>query len=324
MAVIRMIDAVRDALREEMERDANVVLMGEDIGVNGGVFRATDGLWQTFGDERVMDTPLAESGIVGVAIGAALNGLRPVAEIQFVDFIYPAFNQIVSEAARHCYRTNGEYPVPMVIRAPFGGGVHGGLYHSQSVEAFFLHVPGLKVVIPSNPYDAKGLFRRALNTNDPVMFLEHREILNHKCAVPEDDYEIEFGRAKVVRQGSDVTVVAIGGMVPRALVAAETLSEEGISVEVLDPRTLVPLDKAAILESVAKTGRLVVVDLAHKTCSAASEIAAMVAMEGFWHLQAPIQRLGTVNVHIPFSPALEPLCYPTAETIADAVRTTLE
>ena len=318
-----VIDAVREALREEMRRDPTVFIMGEDVGQRGGVFLATQGFLEEFGRSRVIDTPLAEAAIMGIALGAAFRGLRPISEIQFSDFIWPSVNQLIGEAARVSYGTNGALRVPVVIRVPYGGGIRGGLFHSQNVEAYFFHTPGLKVVAPSTPYDAKGLLIASIREDDPVIFCEDRTILGARTHVPEEDYSIPLGVASIKREGNDVTIVAIGGMVPRALAAAEALAAEGISAEVLDPRTLVPLDKAAILKSVAKTGRLVVVDMAHKTCSAASEIAAIVAMEGFWDLQAPIQRLGTVNVHIPFSPALEPLCYPTDETIAAAVRVTL-
>jgi len=246
MAAKRFIVAVREALREEMERDSSVILMGEDIGVNGGVFRVTEGLYQAFGEERVIDTPLAESGIVGVAIGAALNGLRPVAEIQFVDFIFPAVNQIISEAALLYYRSNGDYPVPLVIRAPYGGGVHGGLYHSQSVEAFFLHVPGLKVVIPYSPHDAKGLLKSAIRDNNPVLYFEHKQAYNLvRGEVPRGDFIVPIGEALVRREGRQVCLITYGLSVHHCLEAADVLSKEGIDCEVVDLRTIKPVGDRA-------------------------------------------------------------------------------
>jgi pyruvate dehydrogenase E1 component beta subunit len=260
---------------------------------------------------------------MGAAVGAAAVGMRPIVESRFC-FMWVAMDSLISQAAKMRYMFGGQVNLPIVYRAGMSYGTSSAAHHSDRSHPVFMNIPGFKVFFPSNAYDAKGLLKTAIRDEDPVLFCEDTTLGGTRTYVPEEAYTIPMGVADVKREGTDVTVVAIGGMVPRALAAAEKLSEEGISAEVVDPRTLVPLDKAAILESVAKTGRLVVVDLAHKTCSAASEIAAMVAMEGFWHLQAPIQRLGTVNVHIPFSPALEPLCYPTAETIADAVRTTLE
>ena len=322
MAVIRIIDAVRDALSEEMERDANVVLMGEDIGVNGGVFRATDGLWQSFGGERVMDTPLAESGIVGVAIGAALNGLRPVAEIQFVDFIYPAFNQIVSEAARHYYRTNGEYPVPMVIRAPFGGGVHGGLYHSQSVEAFFLHVPGLKVVIPSSPYDAKGLLKSAIRDNNPVLFFEHkRGYSSAQGEVPEGDFVVPIGKANRLREGEQISLISYGLSVHDCLAAAKIMEQEGIDCEVVDLRTISPLDKETVLQSVRKTGKACIVHEDNLTGGVGAELAAIIAKEAFDSLDGPIHRVAAPDIpSFPYNSGMEDFCLPSVEDITRAVR----
>ena len=322
MAVIRIIDAVRDALSEEMERDANVVLMGEDIGVNGGVFRATDGLWQSFGGERGMDTPLAESGIVGVAIGAALNGLRPVAEIQFVDFIYPAFNQIVSEAARHYYRTNGEYPVPMVIRAPFGGGVHGGLYHSQSVEAFFLHVPGLKVVIPSSPYDAKGLLKSAIRDNNPVLFFEHkRGYSSAQGEVPEGDFVVPIGKANRLREGEQISLISYGLSVHDCLAAAKIMEQEGIDCEVVDLRTISPLDKETVLQSVRKTGKACIVHEDNLTGGVGAELAAIIAKEAFDSLDGPIHRVAAPDIpSFPYNSGMEDFCLPSVEDITRAVR----
>ena len=318
---ITMIQSLNEAMREEMQRDETVFIMGEDI--QSGVYGASAGLFNDFGGARVRDCPLSENAFIGAAVGAAAVGMRPIVESRFC-FMWVAMDSLISQAAKMRYMFGGQVNLPIVYRAGMSYGGSSAAHHSDRSHPVFMNIPGFKVVFPSNAYDAKGLLKTAIRDEDPIMFCEDTTIGGTRTYVPEEAYTIPMGVADVKREGSDVTVVAIGGMVPRALVAAETLSEEGISVEVVDPRTLVPLDKATILESVEKTGRLVVVDLAHKTCSAASEIAAIVAMEGFWHLQAPIQRLGTVNVHIPFSPALEPLCYPTAETIADAVRVTLQ
>lgn len=322
MAVKRMIEAVREALLEEMHRDPTVIILGEDVGVSGGVFRATDGLLSAFGEQRVIDTPLAESGIVGVAIGAALNGLRPVAEIQFVDFIFPAFNQIVSEAARHYYRSNGEYPVPLVIRAPFGGGVRGGLYHSQSVEAFFMHVPGLKVVVPSNPYDAKGLLKAAIRDNNPVLYFEHKRAYNLiRGEVPEGDYTVPIGEAAVRREGRQLTLVSYGLCVHHCLEAAETAAAEGIDCEVVDLRTISPMDRQTILDSVRKTGKVCVVHEDNLTGGVGAEVAAIIAREAFDYLDGPIYRVAAPDVpSFPYSPPLEDFCLPTTEKIVQAVR----
>src|SRR4030088_1592905 len=253
------IQAIQSGLREEMERDPSVIVLGEDVGAKGGVFKATEGLQKLYGQTRVIDTPLAESAIVGVAIGAALNGLKPVAEIQFADFIHPAFNQIVSEAAKMRYRTAGDWNVPMVIRAPFGGGVHGALYHSQSVETFFAHVPGLKVVIPSTPYDAKGLLKAAIRDPDPVMFFEHKKAYRLiKGEVPDGDLVTPIGPAAVRREGDDLTCISWGLMVHHCLEAAEAVASEGIDVEVIDLRTLRPLDRETILRSVERTARALI------------------------------------------------------------------
>jgi 2-oxoisovalerate dehydrogenase E1 component beta subunit len=260
MATKTFIEAIRETLSEEMRRDDSVILLGEDVGKKGGVFLATDGLWAEFGDDRVIDTPLSESMIVGASIGAAINGLRPIAEIQFADFIMPAFNQLVSEAARLRYRSNNAYAIPMTVRAPYGGGVHGALYHSQSVEAFFAHVPGLKVVIPSTPYDAKGLLRTSIRDNDPVLFFEHKKMYRSvRGDVPDTDYVVPLGKAAITHPGDQITVIAYGLMAHYALEAADIVAEEDISVEVVDLRTLRPLDKETVLSSVKKTGKCLVV-----------------------------------------------------------------
>ncbi len=319
---MRMIEAVRAAITEEMERDDRVLVLGEDVGRKGGVFGATDGLYARFGEARVLDTPLAESAIVGVAIGAALNGLIPIAEIQFADFIHPAFDQIVSEAARTRYRSNGDFSCPIVIRAPFGGGVHGGLYHSQSVEAFYAHVPGLKVVIPSTPADAKGLLKSAIRDPDPVMFFEHKKAYRLiKGEVPDGELLTPIGPAEVRREGSDLTCVAWGLMVHHCLEAAETLAAGGVAVEVIDLRTLRPLDSETILRSVAKTGRALVVHEDNLTGGFGAEIAAIVAQDGFEHLDAPVTRLAAPDVPaMPFNHPQEEAFLPNPEKIAAAMR----
>jgi 2-oxoisovalerate dehydrogenase E1 component subunit beta len=316
------IEAIREGLAEEMRRDEAVIVLGEDVGKKGGVFLATDGLWGEFGDDRVIDTPLTESMIVGTSIGAAVNGLRPIAEIQFADFIHPAFNQLVSEAARMRYRSNNGYGVPMVVRAPYGGGVHGALYHSQSVEAFFTHVPGLKVVIPSTPYDAKGLLKTSIRDEDPVLFFEHKKMYRSvRGNVPEDDYTIPLGKAQVTHPGTQVTVVAYGLMAHYALEAADRVEEDGISVEVVDVRTLRPLDKATILESVRKTGKCLVVYEDNRFGGYGAEICAMVAEEAFDYLDGPVSRVAGPEVPgVPYNHALEDWFMVDPEKIAAGIR----
>ena len=318
---ISLTQALNEAMREEMRRDERVFIMGEDI--RSGVYGASGGLFSEFGEDRVLDCPLSENAFVGAAVGAAAVGTRPIVESASC-FLWVAMDSLISQAAKMRYMFGGQVDLPIVYRMSMYYGGSMAAHHSDRSHPIFMHIPGFKVVFPSTAYDGKGLLKTAIRDDDPVIFCEDRTILGARGHVPEEEYCIPFGQADIKREGSDVTIVAIGGMVPRALQAAEALAEEGISAEVLDPRTLVPLDKQAILDSVAKTGRLVTVDMAHKTCSAASEIAAIVAMEGFWDLQAPIQRVGTANVHIPFSTALEPLCYPTADSIADAARVTME
>jgi 2-oxoisovalerate dehydrogenase E1 component beta subunit len=322
MAVKTLIEAVRETLAEEMRRDENVIVLGEDVGKKGGVFLATDGLWAEFGDDRVIDTPLTESMIVGASIGAALNGLRPVAEIQFADFIAPAFNQLVNEAARMRYRSNNGYGVPMTVRAPYGGGVHGALYHSQSVEAFFAHVPGLKVVIPSTPHDTKGLLRSAIRDDDPVLFFEHKKMYRSvRGEVPDTDYTIPLGEAKVTREGSQITLVAYGLMAQYGLEAAELVADEGIDVEVVDVRSLRPLDKATILESVRKTGKAIVVYEDNRFLGYGAEIAAIIAEEAFDYLDGPVTRIAGPDVPgVPYNHILEDWFMVNPEKIADGIR----
>ena len=317
-----LIAGVREALMEEMERDERVWVLGEDVGRKGGVFLATEGLYERFGESRVLDTPLAESSIIGVAIGAAMNGTIPVAEIQFADFIHPAFDQIVSEAARIRYRSNGDFGCPIVIRAPFGGGVHGGLYHSQSVEAFYGHVPGLKVVIPSTPEDTKGLLKAAIRDPDPVMFFEHKKTYRLiKGEIPEGDYVTPIGKAAVRREGTNLSVFAWGLMVHYCTQAAEAVEADGISVEVVDIRTIAPLDKPAILASVGKTARAMVVYEDNLTGGFGAEIAAIIAEEGFELLDAPVVRIAGPDVPaMPFNKPQEDFFLPNPERIAAAMR----
>jgi 2-oxoisovalerate dehydrogenase E1 component beta subunit len=322
VAVKTLIEAVNDALREEMRRDQRIIVMGEDVGVKGGVFKATAGLYQEFGEDRVIDTPLAESSIVGVAIGAAINGLRPVAEIQFADFIHPAMNQIINEAAKLRYRSNDAFGCPLVIRAPYGGGIHGALYHSQSVEAFFAHVPGLKVIIPSTPYDTKGLLKAAIRDEDPVLFFEHKKTYRlTRQEIPDDDYTIPIGKAQVRRPGRDLSVFSYGLALHYSLEAAETLAKDGIDVEVVDLRTLRPLDEETVLESARKTGKCLVVYEDNQFCGYGAEVAALIAEQAFEYLDGPVMRLAGPEVPaVPFAPPLEEWFMPSPEKIANAVR----
>src|SRR3954463_5235973 len=307
MAVMTLIESIRETLRTEMRGDEAIVVLGEDVGKKGGVFLATDGLYDEFGGDRVLDTPLTESMIVGASIGAAVNGLRPVPEIQFADFILPAFNQIVSEAARMRFRSNNAFTCPITIRAPYGGGVHGALYHSQSVEAFFAHVPGLKVVIPSTPYDARGLLRSAIRDDDPVLYFEHKKMYRSvRGEVPDTDYVVPLGSAKVVREGSQASIIGYGLMVQYALEAAERVAGEGIDCEVIDLRSLRPLDRETLLDSVRKTGKCLVVYEDNKFGGYGAEIAAIVAEEAFDYLDGPVSRIAGPDVPgVPYNHALE-------------------
>jgi 2-oxoisovalerate dehydrogenase E1 component beta subunit len=322
MAVMTMIDSIRTTLAQEMRRDESIVVLGEDVGKKGGVFLATDGLYDEFGGDRVLDTPLSESMIVGVSIGAAIAGMRPVPEIQFADFIFPAFNQILSEAARMRYRSNGAFSVPMTLRSPYGGGVHGALYHSQSVEAFFAHIPGLKVVIASTPYDARGLLRSSIRDDDPVLYFEHKKMYRSvRGEVPDSEYTVPLGSAKITREGSDVTVIGYGLMAHYALEAAELLETEGVSVEVVDLRTLRPLDGSTVLGSVRKTGKAVIVYEDNRFGGFGAEIAAILAEEAFDSLDGPIVRVTGPDVPgVPYNHVLEDWFMPNPDRIADAVR----
>jgi 2-oxoisovalerate dehydrogenase E1 component subunit beta len=315
-----VVTAIHDALHDEMAADDRIVVLGEDIGVRGGVFRITQGFVDEFGDRRVIDTPLAESMIVGLAIGMALHGLLPVAEIEFADFIHPAFDQIVSEAARMRYRTNGDFGLPMVIRVPWGGGIHGALYHSQSIEAFYGHVPGLKVVAPSTPADAAGLLRAAIRDPDPVLFLEHKKTYRLvKGDVPDERFTIPIGQADVKREGEDLTVVAYGLMLHQCLEAASRLQEEtGMRAEVVDVRTISPLDKRTILDSVRKTGKAMVVYEDNRTYGAGAEIVATIAEEAMFDLDGPLVRIGGPDVPaMGFAAALEHAFMPDTDRIYD-------
>ena len=321
MPVYNIIQAVNDALRIEMRKNGNIVVLGEDVGNFGGVFRATSGLQEEFGKERVMDTPLAEAGIIGSAIGMALYGLRPVAEIQFSDFIFPAFDQIVNELAKFRYRSGGEYPAPMVIRTPYGGGIRGGHYHSQSPEAYFAHTPGLKIVIPSSPYDAKGLLLSAMREEDPILFMEPKRIYRAaRGEVPEGEYTIPIGQAKVVRPGKGVTVLCYGAMLHTVLEAVEKQGAGEFDPEVIDLRTLVPLDTETILESVRKTGRVVIVYEAPKTCGFGAELSAIIAEKALLHLEAPIARVAGLDTPFPYTLEMEYL--PSPERVAKAIAET--
>jgi len=319
---MNVIQAVNDALRVEMRRDPKVVVLGEDVGAFGGVFRATAGLQQEFGAMRVVDTPLAEGGIIGTAAGMALYGLRPVAEIQFADFIFPAFDQIVNEVAKFRHRSGGQYPCPITIRTPYGGGIKGGHYHSQSPEALFLHTPGLKVVVPSGPYDAKGLLLSAIRDPDPVLFFEPKRVYRAaRGEVPEGEYLIPLGQAAVTRAGSQLTLIAWGAMWHEADQAAREAEAEGIDVEVLDLRSLQPLDIDAITASVRKTGRAVVVHEAPRTCGFGAELSALIQERCFLSLEAPVARVTGFDTPFPYT--LEAEYLPRAPRILQAIRATL-
>jgi 2-oxoisovalerate dehydrogenase E1 component beta subunit len=316
------LEAIRDGMREEMRRDERVMILGEDVGAKGGVFGATEGLQAEFGEWRVMDSPLAESCIVGVCIGAALYGLRPIAEIQFQDFIMPAVDQIVSEAAKMRYRSNNAWGVPMVVRAPFGGGVHGALYHSQSIEAMFCGVPGLKVVVPSTPYDAKGLLVSAMRDPDPVLFFEHKRAYRSvKGEVPDEEYTVPLGTAAVVREGDDIAIFTYGIMVHTALEAAQRLAADGFECQVVDLRSLRPLDREAIIATARKCGKVMVAQEPNLAVSISSEVAAIVAEECFEHLDAPVMRIGGPEIPaMPFAHALEEFYLVTPDKLEAALR----
>ncbi len=314
------LEAIREGIWEEMERDSNVFLLGEDIGVYGGAFKVTAGMLEQFGDQRVVDTPISESAIIGAAIGAGFAGLRPVAEIQFSDFISCGFDQIVNFAAKCRYRWNA--PVPIVVRAPSGGGIHGGPFHSQNPEAWFVHTPGLKVIAPATAYDAKGLIKSAIRDNDPVIFFEHKALYRRvKEDLPKEEFTVPIGRAKVYREGKDLSVITYGSMVHAANEAADQLASEGISMEIVDLRTLLPIDEETVLQSVRKTSKALVVHEATLTCGVGAEIAARITEKAFEDLDGPVLRIAAPDTPVPYSPALEAAFLPNATTIAARART---
>lgn len=323
MAVLTYLEAIRLAMDEEMERDPRVFILGEDVGTYGGAFRVTQGFLEKYGPERIIDTPISETGLIGAAIGASLFGMRPIAELQFIDFIACGFNQIVNYAAKSRYRWGGG--VPIVIRGPAGAGVHGGPFHSQSPESYFMNVPGLKIVVPSTPRDAKGLMLAAIRDPDPVIYLEHKFLYRRlKEEVPDGDYVTPIGEARVVRAGSDLSVITYGAMVHSSLEAADLVEDEGLSVEIVDLRTLLPMDKAAILKSVKKTGRALIVHEPTRTGGPGGEIAAIIAEHAFVHLDAPIVRVAPPDTPVPYSPPLEEFFLPNAAKIAEAMRALAE
>jgi 2-oxoisovalerate dehydrogenase E1 component beta subunit len=318
MPQMNMVQAINDGLRHEMKKDDRVVVLGEDVGKVGGVFRVTQGLFDEFGEDRVIDTPLSEGGIIGAAIGMALYGLVPIPEIQFSDFIFPAYDQIVSELAKYRYRSGGEYPAKLVIRTPVGGGIRGGHYHSQSPESLFIHVAGLKVVCPSNARDAKGLLLASIRDPDPVLFFEPKRVYRAaKGDVPEGDYTVPLGKAAIVRPGKHVTVIAWGAMLYEAIAAADQAAEKGIECEIIDLRTLWPLDIDTLVESVHKTGRVVIVHEAPKTCGFGAELVALINEKAFLHLEAPPVRVTGFDTPFPYTLEMEYL--PLAHRILPAI-----
>ena len=324
MREITCANAINEALRECMEADDRVVLLGEDIGSYGGIFQVTAGLLDEFGPERVIDTPISEAGFVGASVGAALTGMRPVVEIMFIDFTTVCMDMIVNQMAKMHYMFGGKGTVPMVLRVNIGAGRGTAAQHSQSFHNFFMHIPGLYVATPSSPYDAKGLMIEAIKNDNPVVFVEHKKLYAEKGPVPEETYSIPFGEADIKREGEDITIVATHAMVLRSLKAAEEAANDGIQVEIVDPRTLTPLDKDAILKSVKKTGRLIVADESHKTCGVASEISALVAEDVIFYLKGPILRVCSPDTPVPFSPALEQAYIPGEKDLLSAVRRLME
>ncbi len=319
-----MVQALNQALSLEMERDSNVILLGEDVGIDGGVFRVSEGLLRKYGNSRVIDTPLAESGIIGTSIGMAAYGLRPIAEIQFMGFVYTAFNQILAHAARLRNRTRGHYTVPLVIRMPYGGTVKALEHHSESTEALFCQIPGLKVVVPSTPYDAKGLLASSIRDDDPVIFLEPKKLYRAgRQEFPDNAYEIPLGLAKIVREGEDLTIIAWGSMIPVAQQAAENMEKEDIYPEIIDLRTLSPMDRDTIIQSVKKTGRVLIVHEAPKTCGLGAEIAAFINEEALFSLEAPILRVTGYDITIPM-PKSEDFYFPNPERIRYAINKIME
>ncbi|MGG0383656.1 alpha-ketoacid dehydrogenase subunit beta [Priestia filamentosa] len=316
---LTLIQAITDGMRTMLKERNDVIVLGEDVGKNGGVFRATDGLQEEFGEERVFDTPLSESGIIGTSIGMAMNGLKPIAEIQFLGFIYPAYEQIMTHATRMRYRSLGRFTVPLVIRAPYGAGVRAPEIHSDSVEALFTHMPGIKVVCPSTPYDAKGLLISSIEDPDPVLFLESlRSYRSIRGEVPDEKYTIEIGKGKLVKEGEDVTIIAWGAMMSVAIKAAEEASKDEISCDVIDLRTLYPIDKEIIAKSVQKTGRCVIVHEAHATGGLGNDIVSIINDTSFLYMKSPIERVTGADVHVPFW-ALEEHYVPTPARVKEAI-----
>jgi 2-oxoisovalerate dehydrogenase E1 component beta subunit len=321
MAVITLLEAIRQGLGEEMERDPNVFILGEDVGAYGGAFKMTEGFLKRFGEERVIDTPISESAIIGAACGAAMMGLRPVAEMQFIDFISCAFDMLTNYAAKSRYRQG--IGLPMVVRGPCGGGVHGGPFHSQNVESFFLNTPGLKMVEPSTPYDAKGLIKAAIRDEDPVLFFEHKLLYRNpkiKQEVPEDDYIVPIGKAAIRREGIDLSIITYGAMVYTALDAAESLEQEGIDVEVIDLRTLLPIDRETVVESVKKTSKVIILHEATRTGGMAGELTAIINEEAFEYLDGPVVRVTSIDTPVPYAPPLEEFFLPQVDDVLKAAR----
>ena len=321
MAAITLLEAIRQGLWEEMERDERVFILGEDIGAYGGAFKMTEGFLERFGEGRVIDTPISESAIIGAACGAAMMGMRPVAEMQFIDFISCAFDMLTNYAAKSRYRQG--IGIPMVVRGPCGGGVHGGPFHSQNVESFFLNTPGLKMVEPSNPYDAKGLIKAAIRDDDPVLFFEHKFLYrnpNIKQEVPAEDYIVPIGKAATRREGKDLSIITYGAMVYKALEAAAQLEQEGVDAEVIDLRTLAPLDREAIVETVKKTSKVIILHEATRTGGIAGEIAAIINEGAFEHLDGPITRVTSIDTPVPYAPPLEEFFLPQVDDVLKAAR----
>ena len=323
---ITFAQAVNEAIREEMARDDSVILFGEDVAVAGGVWKVSEGLLDQFGPDRILDTPISEAGIAGLGVGAAMTGLRPIVEIMFGDFLPLASDQIVNQAAKTFYMSGGETRVPMVVLTSLGAGRRLAAQHSQSLQAWFAHIPGLKVVLPSNPYDAKGLMKTAIRDNNPVIFMQDKVDIHQKGPVPDpsQEYTIPFGQAEVKRQGADLTLIATSSMVREAVAAAAELAEDGIEAEVIDPRTLTPLDEQALIDSVTKTSRCIVIDEGYRRYGAGAEIAALIAERAFYDLEAPVRRIGAMDVPVPFAPTLEDLTIPGQKQIVQIARQMFE
>ncbi len=324
MPEITFTQAINDALREEMRKNPDIIIMGEDVGIAGGVRGVTKGLYEEFGEERVRDTPISEATIAGVGVGCAITGLRPVVEIMYSDFLGICMDEVMNKMAKWRYMHGGVMKVPMVLRTSCGGGFGGAAEHSQCLEALFMHIPGLRVVFPSTPYDAKGLLKTLLREDNPSLFFEHRLLYRTKGNVPSEEYYLPLGKADIKKEGKDVTVVAIAMQVFNALAAAKKMEEEGVGVEVIDPRTLAPLDKETILRSVEKTGRLVIVEEGVKTGGVGAEIAATVAEEGLYLLRAPVRRVAALDLPLPYSPPMEKYVLPNADKVIEAIKTVMQ